>query len=137
MIMAGLNEVLLLGDMCGDLDLRRTRDGTACSNFRLAVPESYKTEDGEKETTTFVTVDVWGKTAETVAKFAGRGSPVLVSGSLRYDSWKDTRTGEKRGCLKIRAKFVKILGRRPAEGQPVEDPEGALRSPVDEQGIPF
>jgi len=136
--MASLNEVRLMGNVCADLELRRTRDGVACSNFRLAVNETYTTSTGEKkERVLYVTVDVWSKLAEVCCEHIGRGSPVLVGGSLRCEEWTDTQHGDKRRILKVRADYVKFLGRRPDDAQLPEDPEATKAPAADEQNIPL
>lgn len=76
-----LNRVILIGRLTRDPELRKTTSGTAVASFSLAVDDSYKGPNGEKNTL-FMNCSVFGARGENVAKFTRKGSLVAVSGRL-------------------------------------------------------
>ncbi len=115
--MASYNHVILAGNLTSDIDLRHLPSGTAVADLRLAVSEKFKRKDGESvEKTVFVDVAVWDKQAENCAKYLGKGSPVLIEGRLQMDEWQ-TKEGEKRTKLRIRANTVQFLSSSPRSNQ--------------------
>lgn len=111
--MANFNKVILLGNVTRDLDLKHTPKGTALVSFGLAVNRRYSDASGEtKEDTTFVDVEAWGRTAEIVHQYSGKGQSLFVEGRLKLDTWDDRATGEKRSRLKVVAENVQLMGRK-------------------------
>lgn len=111
--MADFNKVLLLGNLTRDPEVRYTPKGTAVGDLGLAVNESYKTQDGTiKETVVYVSVEVWGRQAETCKQYLTKGRPVFVEGRLKFDQW-ETPQGEKKSRLSVRADRVQFLGGGP------------------------
>lgn len=109
--MASFNKVILVGNLTRDPELRYTPKGTAIAKIGLAVNRVWTSESGEKkEEVTFVDVDVFGRTAENVAQYMRKGSPLLVEGRLRLDQWDDKQTGQKRSKLGVVAETVQFLG---------------------------
>ncbi|MGD9896566.1 MAG: single-stranded DNA-binding protein [Candidatus Methylacidiphilaceae bacterium] len=116
--MADLNRVFLLGNLTRDPEVRYTPKGTAVGDLSLAVNTSIRGQDGQvKEETCFVDVVAWGRQAETAKEFLQRGSPVFVEGRLQFDQW-ETREGEKRNRLRVRAERIQFLGRGKSSGAP-------------------
>ena len=109
--MASLNNVILIGNLTRDPELRMIpSSGTNVLEMRVAVNDNYRNKAGEiVESTCFVDVVVWGRQAETCAKYLNKGSPVLVEGRLQYDQW-ETKEGEKRSRLRVVAFRVQFLG---------------------------
>jgi single-strand DNA-binding protein len=116
--MASFNKVILVGNLTRDPELRYTPKGTAVAKIGLAVNRVWTTETGEKkEEVTFVDVDAFGRTAENVAQYMRKGSPMLVEGRLKLDQWDDKQTGQKRSKMGVVAESVQFLGSpRSAEG---------------------
>ena len=109
--MASFNKVILVGNLTRDPELRYTPKGTAIAKFGLAVNRIWTNEAGEKkEDVTFVDIDVFGRTAENVAQYMRKGSPLLVEGRLRLDQWDDKQTGQKRSKLGVVGEIVQFLG---------------------------
>ena len=75
--------------------------------------ESYTDQQtGEKkESACFVDVEAWGRQAEIVGEYFSKGRPILVEGSLKYDSW-EAEDGTKRNRLKVRLQRFQFVGRR-------------------------
>jgi single-strand DNA-binding protein len=120
--MAALNKVLLIGNLTRDPEVRYTSKGTAIAKFGLAMNRVWTSETGEKkEEVTFVDVDVFGRTAESVGQYMSKGSPIFIEGRLRLDQWNDKQTGDKRSRLGVVAERVQFLG-SPKRGEAGDAP---------------
>ena len=116
--MASFNKVILVGNLTRDPELRYTPKGLAIAKVGLAVNRVWTNEAGEKkEEVTFVDVDIFGRTAENLAQYMRKGSPILIEGRLRLDQWDDKQTGQKRSKLGVVGEVVQFLssGNRGAE----------------------
>lgn len=99
--MASFNQVVLVGNITRDIEVRYVQSGTAVSTVGLAVNDRVKKGNEWTEETTFVDLTAWGRTAEVLAEYAHKGSCILVSGRLKADSWQDKNTGDKRTKLGV------------------------------------
>jgi single-strand DNA-binding protein len=100
--MANFNKVILAGNLTRDPVLKYTAKGTAIAEIGLAINRVWKTEAGEnKEEVTFVDADAFGRTAEVIAQYLKKGRPILVEGRLRYETWDDKQTKQKRSKLGV------------------------------------
>ncbi len=109
--MASFNKVILMGNLTRDPELRYLPKGTAVAKLGLAVSRSWRTETGElKEEVAFIDIEVFGRTAENVGQYLRKGSPALVEGRLRLDSWEDKQTQQKRSKLVVVADSVQFIG---------------------------
>ena len=100
--MANFNKVILMGNLTRDPELRYTPKGTAIARLGLAINRRWKSEAGEmKEEVTFVDVDAFGKTAETIAQYLKKGRPIMMEGRLKYDTWEDKQTNQKKSKLGV------------------------------------
>lgn len=124
--MASLNSVKILGRLGRDPELKHTQSGQPVATMSVATDESYKDSSGTKvEKTEWHRVNVWGRTAENCAQYLGKGSLVLVEGSLQTRKWQD-KDGQDRYTTEIKAFRVHFLdkkddgggGQRPAQGRP-------------------
>jgi single-strand DNA-binding protein len=99
--MANLNRVMLIGRLTRDPETRHTPSGQSVTTFGLAVNRSYRKKDSEEmvEETTFVDVEAWAKTGETVARYMKKGRQAYVEGRLKLDSWE--KDGQKRSKLSV------------------------------------
>jgi single-strand DNA-binding protein len=123
------NQVVLMGNLTRDPELRTTPNGQSVCNFGLALNRSYKNAGGEwVEATDFVDIVAWAALGERVAQYLTKGRPALVSGRLQSRSWE--QDGQKRSKLEVVAQDVTFLGGAPggasgagapADDQPVAD----------------
>ncbi|HUL53469.1 MAG TPA: single-stranded DNA-binding protein [Opitutaceae bacterium] len=110
--MAYLNKVFLIGNLTRDPELRVTPKGTAICQFGLAVNRQYKDESGAtRDETAFIDIEAWGKQGELCSKYLQKGSPAFIEGRLRFDSWEDKQSGQKRNKLKVVLDNVQFLPR--------------------------
>lgn len=115
---ANLNKVILAGNLTRDPEVRYTPGGSAICQMGMAINRRYTTRDGqEQEETCFVDIEVWGRQAESCRDYLRKGSPVLIEGRLRYDSWDDRETGKKRSRITVTAERVQFLGSPAGGGQ--------------------
>ena len=116
--MASLNKVFLAGNLTRDPELRYTPGGTAVAQFGMAVNRRFKNREGKmQEEATFVDIEVWGRQAETTSEYLSKGSPALIEGRLKLDTWESKQTGEKRSKLRVVGERVQFLGSRGSRGQ--------------------
>ena len=108
--MAGVNKVILIGNLGRDPELRYTQNGQAVANFTLATSENWTDKSGEKaERTEWHRIVTWGKLAEMCAQYLSKGRTVYVEGRLQTREWED-RDGNKRQTTEINAQTVQFLG---------------------------
>ena len=106
---AGVNKVILVGNLGSDPELRNTPSGTAVCEFRLATNESWKGKDGQsQDRTEWHRIVVWGLVGENCAKFLAKGRQVYIEGRLQTRSWED-KEGNKRYTTEIVARDVQFL----------------------------
>lgn len=147
--MASFNRVILMGNITRDIELRYIPSGTAVADIGLAVNDRRKTASGEwVDETTFVDITLWGRQAEIASEYLGKGSPVLIEGRLKLDTWETD--GQKRSKLRVIGERMQMLGGRadgprptgPGTGtgghasQNASAPSGPESVP-DEDDIPF
>jgi single-strand DNA-binding protein len=115
--MAGVNKVILVGNLGRDPEVRYTSSGTPVANFTMATTERWNDPaSGErKEKTEWHRIVVWGKQAEIAGEYLRKGRQVYVEGSLQTREWTD-REGNKRQTTEVRAQRFQMLG-RPAEAE--------------------
>jgi len=109
------NQVILMGNLTRDPELRQTPNGQNVCSFSLALNRSYKGADGNwQEATDFIDVVAWGPLGERVAQYLGKGRPCLVNGRLQSRSWE--QEGQKRSKVEVVAQDVTFLGGAGSEG---------------------
>ncbi len=114
--MAGVNKVILVGNLGKDPEVRHLENGTAVANFPIATSESYKDRDGNRiDQTEWHNVVVWRKLAEIAESYLKKGSQIYLEGKLRTRSWDDPQ-GNKRYTTEVVADTFTMLGKR-EEGQ--------------------
>lgn len=119
------NQVILMGNLTRDPELKAIPSGQSVVSFSLALNRSYKDASGEwKEATDFVDVTAWGPLAERVAQYCQKGKQVLVNGRIQSRSWE--QEGQKRSKVEVLAQDVTFLGGGPGGNTgPVSDDESA------------
>ena len=95
--------------MTRDLDERAfayTSNGKARLNISIAVNDGY----GDNQYTSYFDVVIWGKTAENIKPYIGKGKQLCINGRLRQDRWESN--GQKNSRVVIVAETVQLLGGR-------------------------
>lgn len=139
--MAGINKVILVGNLGRDPEVRYTPSGTAVANFTLATTESWTDRDGEKQShTEWHRVVAWRRLGEICGEYLAKGKQVYIEGRIRTKEWED-QEGNKRKTTEIEAQTMQMLGSR-GQGEPLSDTspgaaaERGSKGPT-EDDIPF
>ncbi len=111
-----INRVELLGRVGTDPELRKTQNGMAVVQLRLATDRRSRDESGESQTD-WHTVVCWDKQAEAVAQYVQKGERVYVAGRLNQHTW-ETDQGERRSRTEVHAHEVIFLGAPNGSGEP-------------------
>ena len=144
--MPSYNKVLLMGNLTRDVELKHTPSNMAVANIGLAMNRRFKTSAGEdREETTFVDCEAWGRTAEIMQQYLSKGRPVFIEGRLKLDQWQD-KEGGNRSRLKVVIESFQFIDSR-GGGSPPSGPSGepsyssaspaSEHRPIDEADIPF
>lgn len=114
--MAGVNKVILVGNLGADPEIRYTPGGMAVANFRLATSETFS-KDGKKETKTeWHRIVAFNKLAEICGQYLSKGKQVYIEGKIQTRSWDD-KDGNKKYTTEIVASTMQMLGSRGEGGQ--------------------
>ena len=100
-----LNQIVLMGRLTRDPELRYTQSQTPVASFRIAVDRDYSSRDGGEKQTDFIDIVAWRQQAEFVTKYFTKGSMVIVTGRLQMRDWTD-RDGNKRTSAEVVADRV-------------------------------
>lgn len=99
--MSSYNKVILMGHLTRDPQLSYLPSKTAAVDIGLAVNHKYKGNDGQvKEKVCFIDCRAFGKQAETINQYLGKGRSVLVEGRLEFDQW-ESQDGSKRSKHRV------------------------------------
>jgi single-strand DNA-binding protein len=144
--MAGINKVILVGNLGKDPELRTLESGRKVANFSLATTESYKDKNGDKvDQTEWHNLVFWGPIAEVIEKYLKKGSQIYVEGKIRTRSYDD-KEGNKKYITEILGDKLTMLGSpskggessSPASnGKTVAQPVGQSFSASDDDDLPF
>jgi single-strand DNA-binding protein len=119
-----LNEVRVVGNLVKDPEIQHTPKGTPVTNISLGVNDVLPVvDDLKKKVTTFVDIQVWGPSAENLAKMVRKGQEIFVAGALRQDTWEDKETGKQRSRV-----FVKAENWQFTQYKAMEERRGAARA---------
>ena len=138
--MAGINKVILIGNLGKDPELRYTASGVPVATFTVATTEEWKDKNtGDKQGhTEWHRVVAWRRLGEICGEYLHKGSKVYIEGKLRTRAWED-RDGNTRYTTEIVAQTLQILSPADRAETPAETSEPL---PVDEslstdEDIPF
>jgi len=99
-----INQVIIMGRLTRDPEMRTTTTGKSIASFSLAVDRG-----GQDDQADFFDITAWEKLGELVNQYLSKGRRCLVQGRLRQDSWDDKDTGKKRSKVEIVATDVTFL----------------------------
>jgi len=143
--MAGINKVLIIGNLGRDPEVRYAQSGMAICKLSVAVTERVKDGDAWKDVTEWFRVTVFGKTAENAGQYLQKGRQVYVEGRLKTDKYKD-KDGVEKTSVEVIANTLQFLGggdkggthtdlATGKRGNPVEPP--ASDGFIDDSDLPF
>jgi single-strand DNA-binding protein len=120
--MAGVNKVILIGNLGKDPEIRRLDNGRSVANFSLATSESYKNKNGEKVTSTeWHNIVLWTPLAEIAEKYLHKGNQVYIEGKVTTRSYDD-KDGNKKYITEIVGRDMTMLSsKNPDSSSSFED----------------
>jgi single-strand DNA-binding protein len=131
--MAGVNKVILVGNLGANPEVKYLSNGTTVANFRIATSENRTSKSGEKTTQTeWHRIVAFGRLAEICGEYLNKGKQVYIEGRLRTRSWED-KDGNKRWSTEIVASQMQMLG---AAGGPPEASGVDKEISIDQEGPP-
>lgn len=137
-----LNKAIIVGNLTRDPELKSLPSGMTVCQFSMATNRVWKDKNGAKqESADFHNIVVFGRTAESVAKFMKKGSQIMVEGRIQTRSWEDKTSGEKKYRTEIVADSVQF-GFSPkkdtkSDDQKANSPEEVAGEEVTTEDIPF
>lgn len=144
--MAGVNKIILVGNLGADPELRYAPSGMAIANFRIATTETWKDKNGAKQDKTeWHRIVAFGKLAEICGEYLNKGKQIYVEGKIQTRQWED-KDGNKRYTTEVVAQTMQMLG--PAgekgaasasggAGASEEQPPAMENPPAELDDIPF
>jgi single-strand DNA-binding protein len=110
--MAGVNKVILIGNVGKDPEVKVLENGVRVANFPLATTEIYKKDGNRLEQTEWHNIVLWRGLAEVTEKIVKKGATVYIEGKLRSRTWED-KDKVKRYSVEVVADTLTVLaGRR-------------------------
>ncbi len=149
--MAGVNKVILIGNLGADPEVKHLENGTPVASLRIATSETYKDRTtGERKTITeWHDVVLWRGLAEIAEKYLKKGNQVYIEGKLRTRQWQDN-DGNNCHTTKVVANTMTMLGGRqsskmpqtpaaPSASQPATQPQTPEvdTTPQEDDDLPF
>ena len=137
--MAGINKVILIGNLGKDPEVFSFENGVKKVSFSLATTESYKDKEGNKvDQTEWHNVVLWRGLAEVAEKYLTKGSQVYIEGKIETRAWDD-KDGNKRYTTEIYAENMTMLGGRrdDSHSEPPSQKAPEVNVPEPEDDLPF
>ncbi|NNM66382.1 MAG: single-stranded DNA-binding protein [Spirochaetales bacterium] len=130
-----MNQVVLVGRLTRDAELRYTSAGMAICSLSLAVNRRVKKDDQWLEEPNYFDLTLWGKQAEGVSKYLVKGTQIAVDGELRQDRWE--KDGQKHSKVQVSINNLQLLGgnRQAGASAPSSGPS-EVRSPASSPNRP-
>ncbi len=108
--MASFNQVILIGNLIKDPEVKTLPKGTTVCAFGLASNRRWKSESGEeKEEVFFANCKAFGKSADSIGKYVKKGDPLMVTGRLTTEKWTSKDGQEKSSTRIIVEQFLLVL----------------------------
>lgn len=130
-----VNKAILIGRLGKDPELRYTPGGKAVASFSLATTERWTGDDGQRnESTTWHNIVAWGKQAELMKEYLGKGREVYIEGRISNRSYDD-KEGNKRYISEVVVQNFQFIGSRgDASNGPSRQPDQAPEPAADDLG---
>ncbi|SEJ05171.1 single-strand binding protein [Cyclobacterium xiamenense] len=108
--MAGVNKVILVGNLGADPEVKHLEGDKVVANLRLATTEAYKDRTGNRvENTEWHDLELWDGQAKVAEQYLRKGSQIYVEGKIKSDTWQDDQ-GNNRKKVRIRVLSFTMLG---------------------------
>ena len=127
---ADTNNVIEVGRLTRDAELKFTQAGFAIGNLSIAVNDRVKKGDQWVDEASFFDVTHLGKGAEALKPYLLKGTQICVTGKLKQDRWQD-QSGQNRSKIYILAEHIQLLGKAPerSDGGGYQQRQSAPQAP--------
>jgi single-strand DNA-binding protein len=116
--MAGVNKVILVGNLGADPEVKHLEGDKVVANLRLATTEAYKDKMGNRvENTEWHDLELWDGQARIAEQYLKKGMQLYVEGKIKTDTWQDEQ-GNNRKRVRIRVLSFTMLGGKPDGSAP-------------------
>jgi single-strand DNA-binding protein len=112
--MVDINNVVLVGRLTRDSELKYIQNGTAVCNFSIAVNRRKKNGDQWEDEPSYFNIVLWGRQGESLSQYLLKGKQVGIDGELRQERWQ--QDGQNRSKIEVVAKNVQLLGGGNSDG---------------------
>lgn len=109
-----MNQIILIGNLTADPELRTTQSGVNMVNFTVAVQRRYKNDQGRYDAD-FIRCVAWRQTADFLHQYATKGRKVALTGELQSRTYD--KDGQKRTLFEVVANSVELIDKRYAESR--------------------
>lgn len=137
------NQVILVGNLTRDIELRYTSGGTALAKTAIATTRKFSNNGEKKEEVCFVDITFFGRSAEIANQYLRKGSKCLIQGRLMFEQWNDQQ-GQKRSKHSITVETMQMLDSKqdssyqaPSAGYSPNDPnayDNSMKPSFGQQG---
>jgi len=135
--MAGVNKVILVGNLGKDPEVRYLDNGVAVANFSLATTENYKNKAGERVSQTeWHNIVLWRGLAEVAEKYLKKGASIYVEGKIKTRKWED-KDGNTRYNTEILADNMTMLGGKPSQEDSPSSASASVTTDDKSDDLPF
>ncbi|MCW3083265.1 MAG: single-stranded DNA-binding protein [Bacteroidetes bacterium] len=135
--MAGINKVILVGNLGKDPEVRHLEGGASVANFTLATTESYKDKNGNRtDQTEWHNIVVWRGLADVAEKYLKKGMTIYLEGKIRSRSWED-KENIKRYTTEIVADTFTILSSKKDNNSSSGNDDQGTHIPKTGDDLPF
>lgn len=145
--MAGVNKVILVGNLGDDPEVRALESGIKVARIRVATSETYTNKENQRvEQTEWHNVVLWRGLADVAEKYLSQGKQVYIEGRIRTRKWTDKENIE-RYSTEIQCDQMQMLGHKSdynqnenqqsSDRKPSESPRSAVANEDTEDDLPF
>lgn len=126
-------QLILIGNLGTEPEMRYTPSGVPVTNFRLAVNRRWTNAEGQvQDKTTWFNVNLWRRQAEIASQYLAKGHRVMIVGEVdNARPWTD-RDGNLRASIEVTATELKLMENRPANGNGDHEPSPVAAPSADE-----
>ncbi len=110
--MAGVNKVILLGNLGSDPEVRHLDNGSVVARFNIATSEAYTNRSGERvEQTEWHRIELWDNLAKIAEQYLRKGNTAYIEGKLKTETWTN-KEGQQQTGIRVRGTALTLVGGR-------------------------
>lgn len=107
-----MNKVIIVGNVCNDIELKKTQSGKSVCEFTIAVNESYNGENKAE----YIDIQAWEKNAENLSKYVTKGNKLLVEGKIRSNTYENKKGDKVKRTVVLANNFEFLTSKNNGDG---------------------